>query len=361
MTRQKPNTFESWYIKSAYQDFVRDEGALLYEGSAIEDLATLPLADWKRRGGKVAYTRLGEQEHYCLQIVEIPPGGELRPERHMYDALMFVLSGGGLSTIWQPGEKKRTIEWEEGSLLAIPLNAFHQEFNRSGSAPCRLLFATNMAHAINLYNNIDFIFNNSYAFTDRYSYADEDYLTENTQWEKRLVETNFIPDVRTVPLDPFPERGNRTSIMRISMAGTSLGMHIMGVSPGTYVTAHRHGPGAHVMVISGEGYELLFNQGEKERRKVTANPYAVVAPKLNEFHQHFNTGSGEYRMLAFRHTGLRYGWGTPYSNARTVQSKDPNAWAFKIPYEQEDPEIREDYYRELAAKGIDLRLNPIDQ
>ena len=49
-----PRTFEEWYIKSAYQDFVRLEDAPLYEGSALENLATLPLADWKRRGGNEA-------------------------------------------------------------------------------------------------------------------------------------------------------------------------------------------------------------------------------------------------------------------------------------------------------------------
>ena len=358
----QPKTLEEWYIKSAYQDFVRLEGAPLYEGSAIENLTTLPLADWKRRGGKVGYTRMGNQENYNLQIVEIPPGGELRPEHHMYDAIMFVMSGSGASTIWQSGEPKRTIEWHEGSLLAIPLNAWHQEFNHSGSEPCRLLFACNMAQAINLYNNLDFIFGNPFSFIDRYSHSMETFMDDSTQWEPRLVETNFIADVRTLPLSVFPERGNRTSIMRMAMAGTSIGMHLMGVSEGTYVTAHRHGPGAHVIVVAGEGYELLFMAGdEQNRRRVAANTYAVVAPKENEFHQHFNTGKGEYRMLAFRHNGLRYGWGTPYSNARTAQDKDPNAWSYKIPYEREDPAIRAEYYRELESKGIDLRLRPLDQ
>jgi hypothetical protein len=189
----------------------------------------------------------------------------------------------------------------------------------------------------------------------------EGYLADQKQWERRLLETNFIADVRTVPLDPFPERGNRTSIMRMSMAGTSLGMHIMGVSEGTYVTAHRHSAGAHVLVVGGEGYELLYNEGDRERRKIMANPYAVVAPKLNEFHQHFNVGRGEYRMLAFRYIGLRYGWGLPYGNARTAQSKDRNAWAYKLPFAEEDPSIREDYYKELEARGIYSRLEPLDQ
>ena len=63
--------------------------------------------------------------------------------------------------------------------------------------------------------------------------------------------------------------------------------------------------GAHVIVIKGQGYELFFMPGEeKNRRRVPANPYAVVAPKHNEFHQHFNTGNGEYRMLAFRGSGF---------------------------------------------------------
>ena len=80
-----PKSFDEWYVKSSYQNFVRQEGVPLYEGSALEDLASLPLADWERRGGKAAYTRLGDQEFYNLQIVEIPPGGELKPEHHMYE------------------------------------------------------------------------------------------------------------------------------------------------------------------------------------------------------------------------------------------------------------------------------------
>ncbi len=42
----RPASFDEWYVKSSYQEFVRREGAPLYEGSALEDLASLPLADW---------------------------------------------------------------------------------------------------------------------------------------------------------------------------------------------------------------------------------------------------------------------------------------------------------------------------
>jgi quercetin dioxygenase-like cupin family protein len=360
---KEPVSFEDWYVKSSFQQFVQQEGAPLYEGSALEDLATLPLADWPRRGGKVAYTRLGNQENHNLQIVEIPPKAELKPERHIYDAIMYVMRGKGATTIWQEHEPKHTVEWEEGSLLAIPLNAWHQEFNSSADEPCRIVFGTNMAHVMNLYHNSEFLFNNPFSFKDRYSYSMQSFFAgKGKHWNVRLCETHFIPDIRSLALDPYPERGNRTSILRLAMASSSLGVHVMGVSEGTYVTAHRHGAGAHVIVIKGQGYELLFMPGEeKNRRRVPANPYAVVAPRHNEFHQHFNTGQGEYRMLAFRGSGLRYGTGNAFNPALTAQAKDPHALAFKITYEKEDSAIREEYYRELAKGGIELRLKPLDQ
>ena len=147
------------------------------------------------------------------------------------------------------------------------------------------------------------------------------------------------------------------------MAGTSTGIHIAEVSEGTYMTAHRHGAGARVIVVDGEGYELLFMPDEeKNRLKIPLRPYAVVSPRHNEFHQHFNSGKGPFRMLAFRGQGIRYGWGKEYTPVSpTAQSKDPHALSFNITYEMEDPLIREEYYRELEKKGITSRLPPLSQ
>jgi hypothetical protein len=245
----------------------------------------------------------------------------------------------------------------------VPLNAWHQEFNGSGTESCKILFGTNMAHVMNLYHNLDFIFNNPYSFTDRYSHNMPRFFEDDGKhWGLRIYETNFIPDIRRFNLDPYPERGNRTAIMRISMANTSLGMHVMSVSEGTYATAHRHQAGAHVIVVEGEGYELLYMPGrENDRQKVVAKPYAVVAPKLNEFHHHFNSGKGEYKMLAFRGGGVRYGTGRMYDPNVTAQSADVNAWSYMIPFEQEDPRIREEYYAELDKNGVTARLEPVNQ
>jgi gentisate 1,2-dioxygenase len=278
---------------------------------------------------------------------------------------MFVLKGRGATTVWQQGEPKHTVEWEEGALLAIPLNAWHQEFNASSDEPCRLLFASNLPHVMNLYHDVDFVFNNSYVFKDRYSFDKHDFFAaDGKRWKAKVFETNFIPNVRNFELDPLPEGGYRTKVMRISMASSIIGLHIKSVAEGTYTNAHRHPAGAHVMVIDGEGYELLFMPGEENNRtKVLAKKYCVIAPKDNEFHHHFNTGNGPYVQLAFRENPARYGFGKTNQHEReaSFQAEDPHSYHFKISYEKEDPSIREEYYRELEERGITLRLPPIDQ
>lgn len=363
---EKLADFGDWYVESSYQNFAAQEGVPLYEGSALENLATLPLGDWERRGGKAAYTRMGEDETNSLQIVEIPPGGQLTAEHHMYDAVMFVFSGRGASAIWQEGEPVQHVEWHEGSLLAIPLNAWHQEFNGSGAEPCRVVFGTNMPQAINHYHNLDFIFNCGYSFTDRYTAKHDNYFSDDgTHWNLRLFETNFIPDIRAFALDPWPERGLRTSIMRLSMAATSLGLHILEVSEGTYVTAHRHYPGAHVIQVSGTGYEDMFMPNDRDNpsayKRVELGPYGVIAPKNLEYHQHFNTGKQPFRQLAIRGGGVRFGSGRTYNPVGAAISGDLFAWSHKIPHTEEPASVREAYYAELARNGINLRLEPIDQ
>lgn len=363
----KHDGFDDWYIPSSYQAFLAQEGVPVYEGSMLQNLGTLELGEWERRGGKAAYTRMGDDETNSLQIVEIPPGGQLTPDRHMYDAVMFVISGRGASAVWQEGEPRQHVEWHEGSLLAIPLNAWHQEFNGSGTEPCRVVFGTNMPQAINHYHNLDFIFNCNYVFTDRYTAKASEYFSnQGTHWNSRLFETNFIPDINAFALDPWPERGLRTSIMRLSMAATSIGIHILEVSEATYVTAHRHYPGAYVIQVSGTGYELMFMPHEQEdeslHRRYPLGAYGVVAPRNLEYHQHFNTGTTPFRQLAFRGGGVRYGSGRgSYNPVGAAISGNPLAWSHKIRHTEEAPTIREAYYAELERNGISERLEPVDQ
>jgi len=194
------------------------------------------------------------------------------------------------------------------------------------------------------------------------------YADEGKHWNLRLFATNFIPDIRKFELDRWEERGIRTFITRLYMGNSLSQLHILEVSEGTYVTAHRHGAGAHVVVVEGGGYELLFQPGDElnpeKRQKVFIKPYSVIAPRTNEYHQHFNTAKGPLRQLAFR------GWvrRPPSMNAKgeydpvgAARSDTALAYSSKIRYDKEDPRIREEYYKELEKNGVSLRLEPVDQ
>lgn len=79
---------------------------------------------------------LGYTNNAC--VCEIPAGSRTKPQRHLFEELIFVLSGRGAMTVWQEGGNKQTFEWHEGSLFSPPLNAWHQHFN-PGTEPARYL------------------------------------------------------------------------------------------------------------------------------------------------------------------------------------------------------------------------------
>jgi hypothetical protein len=51
--------------------------------------------------------------------------------------------------------------------------------------------------------------------------------------------------------------------------GPGLSIHISQMAPCTYNVAHRHGPGATIVILSGEGYSLMGRGKEaKDRMKI---------------------------------------------------------------------------------------------
>jgi hypothetical protein len=106
---------------------------------------------------------------------------------------------------------------------------------------------------------------------------------------------------------------------------------------------------------------MHFEGEEEHPREIALRPSAVIAPKPNEFHQHFNSGKGPLRQLAFRSGPARSGTGYGYNPVGAAQDTDPNANGYKIAYERENPTIREEYYRRLQRSGVESRLPPLAQ
>src|SRR4051794_6892607 len=132
-------------VEDAYTAWQRDEGVLVIKDHVIENINDLELEPWTRRGVKGAILNLdGTQGLIDAHVIEVAPGSESNPERHVYEEIVYVLSGRGNCAVWTNENAKQTFEWGEGSLFAIPLNAWSQQFNGSGQEPARLLSITNL-------------------------------------------------------------------------------------------------------------------------------------------------------------------------------------------------------------------------
>jgi len=87
--------------KTGYQTWMEQEGIPVAEGYGIEDVTELPRKPWKRLGGTGSYIQLvGGGGVTGMYVVEIPSGGALNPERHLYDKLLYVLKGLGRAVQW---------------------------------------------------------------------------------------------------------------------------------------------------------------------------------------------------------------------------------------------------------------------
>jgi mannose-6-phosphate isomerase-like protein (cupin superfamily) len=335
---------------SPYQQWQQQEGVPVYEAYYVESLYTLELAPWERKGGAGAYVNLAEQDEDDAMVMEIPPGGQLNPEHHLYESLTFVLSGRGATTVWADGSPKRTVEWKPGSLFSPPLNTWYQHFNASGTEPARLVAVTRQPKIFEFYRDPEFIYDCDWVFKDRFSGA-EDYFTDPGRRLKRLYwKTNFVPDVRTFALEEYPERGPGFN-MKFSMAENSMMAHVSEFPIATYKKGHRHGAGAHVFIIGGQGYSLLWYEGDKERTRVNWQDGAVLSPGNRMYHQHFNSGATPARYLA-----LRLGGNPELGTSRRNDEYWAERMADQVEYENEDPAIRAEYEAEIAKVGLSLKL-----
>jgi hypothetical protein len=71
-----------------------------------------------------------------------------------------------------------------------------------------------------------------------------------------LGETNFIPDIKKLPLYEWKSRGGGGTNAFMVMGAGMMESHVSRFESGHYKKGHRHGPGAHLYITEGEGYVL---------------------------------------------------------------------------------------------------------
>jgi gentisate 1,2-dioxygenase len=330
--------------ETPYDAWQKGEGIPINTGPYVSNMYTLEVKPWARFGQKGAFINLADQQHDDAYILEIAPGGQTEVMHHLFETAVYVLEGRGATTLWQEGSQKQTVEWQKGSVFSPPLNCFYQHFNLDGQQPARFFAVTNAPMVMNLVRNSDFVFNEPYKFADRYD-AEDDFWTRPDQRSGRNAWiTNFIADIRAFGLDSSPGRGADGFLTQFSLSSNSMAAHCSEFPPGTYKKAHRHGVGAHVVILNGTGYSLLWKEGEP-REKVDWQDGSVLSPREQEYHQHFNTGPTKARYLALRLGMLdprRYGGGEVPTH--------------QFEYDEEDPAIYDLYVQECAKNGATVVL-----
>ena len=332
-----------------YLRWVRGEGLDIISANYVPSLHTVELKPWARRGGSAVFINheASRTSNDCY-VCEIGPGKSLAPMRHLFEEMIFILGGRGSTTVWNDAGKRITFEWKAGALFGIPMNCWHQHFNGSGQSPARFVAVTNAPPVINLYEDLDFVFNTKFDFKGRFN-GEPDYFSAKVPEGGLRLETNFIPDGVNVPVSDTSERGAGSRMVRFNLAKGNIPGHISQFPVGTYKKAHAHGPGAHVIILNGEGYSLMWPEGEEPRR-YEWQPGTLIVPPNMWLHQHFNTGPTPARYLAFKLGSQRNSQGVMMCWISKRLGGD------QLDYADESPIVRTLFAEALAKHGLKPRM-----
>jgi len=354
------------YGIDAYADWVAGEGIPVYEGISLNifDLTTAP---WPRFGVKGAFAHFAGRGDFCsMFVLDIPAGGSTAPQQHLAEEIYFVLEGRGSTQLEFSDGRKRSFEWGPRSFFAIPLNAKYRHFNASGTQRALMCATTTLPMMLKIFHDDKFVFGTPYEFGSRIGedqfYAGEGNLhlvrAGNNMWE-----TNFVPDLGAIELLPWEERGPGSTSIIFALADGIMHAHISEIAPATYKKAHRHNAGTHVLTLTGDGYSLLWNDGEKDFERVDWSYGTVFPPCEQQFHQHFVTSNNASRYVAMGIGGMRYplteqirriGLGKPGEIGAVQLSVKKGG--DQIEYEDQDPRIHEIWLAEMKKAGIEPKL-----
>src|ERR1700739_4781539 len=337
--------------ETPYTRWIKNEGLEIIPALYVRNLRTVELKPWARRGGNAVFVNHAASHiSNDSYVMEIPAGKKLEPHRQLFEEMILILEGRGSTTVWNKEGKRITFEWKAGSLFAIPLNAWHQHFNGSGKEPARYVGVTNAPPVINLYEDIDYIFGCDHDFKNRFN-GEPEYFSAKGEQKGLLLQTNFVADAVNLPLISAKERGAGGGHIRFNMAKGSMNSHISQFPIGTYKKGHCHGPGAHVIILNGEGYSLMWPEGEEPRRYYWAVGSKRRTPNIC-MQQHSTSGTTPARYLAFKHevVSIRNGQGVPKAWISRRIGGD------QIDYVDEKPEIRTMFAQELAKNGLQPKM-----
>lgn len=356
------------FLVDPYLDWAKGEGIPIHLDFG-HDLLSLETGPWDRyeARGCFAHTH-GRGDFMANYVLEVPAGAQTRPVKHLYEAFFYTLSGYGSTTVWSPDGEKRTFEWGPKAVFSVPLNCEYQIYNGSGRESARLSCTNDLPLTLNLFHNVEFIFGNDFTFPERLG------LSKHFEGEGDLVainrgsnaapinlwETNFVHDLTAFKLYEMDARGKGSLNISFILADGTMHAHSSEIPLGRYKKAHRHAAGTHVHAVSGEGYSLLWYEGDEEFKEFPWKHGFMYTPPFWMFHQHFNTCGQPARYLACSMGSRRY----PFIALRRKSAEGRGSTSIQeggrqVEYEDQDPRIHRKWLEAIKKNGVSSKMGDV--
>jgi oxalate decarboxylase/phosphoglucose isomerase-like protein (cupin superfamily) len=364
---QEPGNGVGKFLLDPYKDWAEGEGIPIHYDFG-HDLIALETGPWERYDayGCFAHTH-GMGDFMTNYVIEVRPTRKTRPVKHLYEAFFYVLTGHGSTSVWLPDGQVRTFEWGPKALFAIPLNCRYQIMNGSGVESARLSCTSNAPLLLNLFHNVDFVLDNDASFADRLGGSghfegggEHSVYNQDSAKVQNVWETNFVHDLTSFKLYSFEGRGKGSLNVNFVLADGTMHSHVSQMPVGRYKKAHRHAAGTHVHAVDGEGYSLLWYEGDSEFKQFPWRHGFMYTPPFWMFHQHFNTGTQPARYLACSLGSRRY----PFISLRRKSAEGSGAVSVsqggrQIEYEDQDPRVHRMYLEALRESGVASQMSDI--
>ncbi len=330
-----------------YDQWVESLDLPIHRGYFVEDVRNLEVAPWPEMGCDAAFIQLAGMEGVAdARVIEIPPGGSTKPVRFGLDEVFYVADGQGLATVWGDGVARKTFEFSPRSLFVIPRGAIRQFANARGDRPARLVANTFLPVGMSLVPDPTYFFNNTFqdnslletSEDELYSVAKRAAGGRGASWFG-----NFFTDLAAWNgLVPHRQRGGGGHVVDIGFPNSEMGGHMSVFPPGTYKKAHRHGPGVVIIIPAGEGFSIMWPEGE-EKVVVPWHEASMFVPPNRWFHQHFNVSVEPARYLAL----------SPLKQVRGLGDAANRLELNQVEYPNEEPWIRDMFKEELGKRGLE--------
>jgi hypothetical protein len=172
-------------------------------------------------------------------------------------------------------------------------------------------------------------------------------------------ETNFVPDVGAADLVAYDKRGQGSATMTFILADAGMHAHCSFIPVGRYKNAHRHGPDYHIVIVDGEGFSLLWYEGDEDFVRIDWTPGWMFAPPDQMYHQHFDTSPAPALYLATAMGNERFPFTETNRQGKMGIDVSVKDGGTQIDFKDQDPRIHEMYLEAVARSGVTCEMTGV--